>query len=349
MGAHPAGSVAREIQKEIHDRMSKIYVTGGELRRSVFRKLEEWQSSQKALIIELDLDKKTSRTCVEYVSPANVCSPDLPAIVFKSASLAGSKFYACTSTEVLVYQLPAFRLLHYISLPCFNDLHHVCPTARGTLLIAVTGLDLVVEVTTSGELVREWSVLGEDTWARFSRKVDYRRVPTTKPHLAHPNHVFQLEDEIWVTRLEQRDAISLSQPGRRIDIAVQRPHDGHLFNHSIYFTTVDGHIIVVNRQTLNVETAYDLTRMSGSTTEALGWCRGLIPLNQGFLWVGFTRIRPTKFRENLSWLKSGGFDEQVRRPTHLALYDLQRATCVDEILLEPHGIGVVFSLLPGGD
>ena len=287
--------------------MSKIYLTGGELRRSVFRKLEEWQSSQKAVILELDLKSKTSRPCVEYVSPPEVCPPDLPAILFKSASLADGKFYVCTSTEVLVYEVPEFRLLHYVSLPCFNDLHHVCPTRQGTLLVVVTGLDLVVEVSTEGELLREWSVIsGEDTWARFSREIDYREVPTTKPHHSHPNHVFQLEDEIWVTRFEQRDAISLTRPGRRIDIAVQRPHDGQVYGDSIYFSTVDGHIVVANRRTLQVEKIHNLNAMSGQGEQPLGWCRGLSPVDERFLWVGFTRVRPTKFRENLGWIKTAG-------------------------------------------
>ena len=326
--------------------MSKIYITGGEMRRSVFRKLAEWQSSRKAVIVELDLEAKTSRPCVEYVSPAEVCAEDLPAVLFKSASIAGDKLYACTSTEVLVYELPQFQLLHYVSLPCFNDLHHVAPTSRGTLLVVVTGLDMVAEVTTSGELVRDWSVVGEDTWARFSKDVDYRRVATTKPHRSHPNHVFQLGDEIFVTRFEQRDAISLSQPGRRIDIAVQRPHDGLVFSDSVYFTTVDGHIVLANRHTLKVEKTYDLSAMNGPSKQILGWCRGLLPIDERFLWAGFTRVRPTRFRENLSWIKSAGTSEKIYRPTHLALYDLQQSRCVDELPLEPHGVGVVFSLLP---
>jgi hypothetical protein len=88
----------------------------------------------------------------------------LPAILFKSVFLSDDKLFTCTSTEVLVYQLPGFQLLHYISLPCFNDLHHVYPTREGTLLVAVTGLDMVVEVGTAGEVIREWNVLGEDPW-----------------------------------------------------------------------------------------------------------------------------------------------------------------------------------------
>lgn len=324
--------------------MNRLYVSGGRLRSTIFRKLEEWQSSEQALLVELEPTKNQSRTCVEYVSPPEVCAEDLPAVLFKSASLQGNKLYTCTSTEVLVYELPSFRLLHYISLPCFNDLHHVCPTQQGTLLVAVTGLDMVVEITTLGELVREWDVLGGDPWARFSRQTDYRKIATTKPHQSHPNHVFELDREIWVTRLQQRDAICLTTPGLRIDIAIQRPHDGLIFGDKIYFTTVDGHIVIANRKTLQVDETIDLNQMSNEPGLPLGWCRGVLPLDERWLWVGFTRVRPTKFVENVAWVKNGYRNRH--RPSHLGLYDLKHRTCEQEIELEPHGIGVVFSLLP---
>jgi len=324
--------------------MNRLYVSGGRLRSTIFRKLEEWQSSEQALLVELEPTKNQSRTCVEYVSPPEVCAEDLPAVLFKSASLQGNKLYTCTSTEVLVYELPSFRLLHYISLPCFNDLHHVCPTQQGTLLVAVTGLDMVVEITTLGELVREWNVLGGDPWARFSRQTDYRKIATTKPHQSHPNHVFELDREIWVTRLQQRDAICLTTPGLRIDIAIQRPHDGLIFGDKIYFTTVDGHIVIANRKTLQVDETIDLNQMSNEPGLPLGWCRGVLPLDERWLWVGFTRVRPTKFVENVAWVKNGYRNRH--RPSHLGLYDLKHRTCEQEIELEPHGIGVVFSLLP---
>ena len=324
--------------------MNSFYVAGGRLRSTVFRKLEEWQSCEQALLIELDPAKNLSRNCIEYISPADVRPEELPAILFKSATLLGNKLYTCTSTEVLVYEVPSFRLLHYISLPCFNDLHHVCPTERGTLLVAVTGLDMVVEITPAGGLIREWNVLGEDPWARFSRETDYRKVPTTKPHRSHPNHVFELNGEVWVTRLHQRDAICLSKLGPRIDIAVQRPHDGYIFGDRIYFTTVDGHIVIASRKTLQVEQTIDLNQMSGQSGQVLGWCRGVLPLDERRLWVGFTRVRPTKFVENVAWIRNGY--SHRHRPSHVALYDLERKTCEQEIELEPHGIGVVFSLLP---
>jgi hypothetical protein len=324
--------------------MNKFYISGGRLRSTLFRKLEEWQSCDRALLIELDPATNQSRPCVEYVSPPEVCPEELPAILFKSAAVQRNKLYACTSTEVLIYELPSFRLQHYISLPCFNDVHHVCPTERGTLLVVVTGLDMVVEVTLEGSIVREWNVLGEDPWARFSRQIDYRKVPTTKPHRSHPNHAFEIDQEVWVTRLQQRDAICLSRPGPCIDIAVQRPHDGCLAGDRIYFTTVDGHIVIVSRKTLQVEETIDLNQINGQSGQALGWCRGILPLDERWLWVGFTRVRPTRFAENVQWIKNP--QSHQHRPSHVALYDLQRKRCEQEIELEPHGVGVVFGLLP---
>lgn len=321
---------------------TKIYISGGRQRSSLFRKLEEWQSSEQALLIELDPATSKSAARVAYVSPPEVCADELPAITFKSATLQQNKLYACTSTEVMIYEVPSFQRLHYISLPCFNDLHHVCPTGRGTLVVAVTGLDMVVEITLAGELVRQWNVLGENPWERFSRDVDYRKVPTTKPHRSHPNHVFELDGGLWVTRLIQRDAICLTKPGPRIDIAIQRPHDGYIFGDRIYFTTVDGHVVIANSKNLQVERTIDLNQMSHTPGQVLGWCRGVLPLDERWLWAGFTKIRPTKLVENLAWIKNGRPQD---RASHVALYDLEHKKCELEIETTSHGVGVVFSLL----
>ena len=323
--------------------MNDIYVVGGHVRQNVFRKLNEWQSCDKGFIIQLNPKQEKSKVCVEYVSPQAVCADDTPAILFKSAYLENDTLYACTSTEVMIYKLPDFRCITHLSLPCFNDLHHVCPTGRGTLAIAVTGLDMVVEITMDGQVVREWSVLGEDIWSRFSRDIDYRKVPTTKPHQSHPNHVFQLGGELWVTRCFQKDAICLTKPGERIDVAVERPHDGYLFADSVYFTTVNGHIVVVDQKTLKTRQVYNLNEMHPGPSQVLGWCRGLLPIDERFIWVGFTRVRPTLFKENLAWIRKS---VARHKASHIALYDLETRKCVQEIALEPHGIGVVFSLFP---
>jgi hypothetical protein len=322
--------------------MSDFYISGGQFRSSVFQKLEEWESCKRAMLVKIDPFTKTSVKALEYESPKEAAAPDLPAILFKYASAQGNRLYACTATEVLVYDLPSFRLAHYISLPIFNDLHHVYYSQRrGTLLVAVTGLDIVAEVALDGTLLREWDVMGEDTWSIHSKDIDYRRVPTTKPHRAHANYVFELGDEIWVTRSHQREAISLDDPTRKINIAIQRPHEGFLFHDFLHFTTVDGHIVLVNPRTLQTERIHDLHKMAGALEEPLGFCRGLHPLDERFAWVGFTRIRPTKFRENMSWVRH---PTKTHRRSHISLFDLHKGTRVDEIETEPHGIGVISNI-----
>lgn len=322
--------------------MSELYVVGGALRGSLFKELPEWNFYRKALILKVKPEANTAETMVDYLSRAEACPAECPSILFKSATVANDKMYVCTQTEVLVYQLPNFELLHYVSLPSFNDLHHVRPTSTGNLLIVVTGLDLVAEVTLAGEVLREWSVVGEDTWSSFSRDIDYRKVLDTKPHKSHANYVFQLGDEVWVTRFHQRDAISLTKPGRRIDIAVQRPHDGRVVGDWIYFTTVDGRVVVVRRHTLEVEEVFDLNVIDNPQKSVLGWCRGIAVMDKDKVWVGFSRVRSTRFKENLAWAKHGFGDRY--KSTHMSLYDLRERTCLDEIDLEPYGLAALFSL-----
>lgn len=320
---------------------NNLYVTGGQQKNRI--ETDEWRQYGKGVIVRVSLDTDHAENCVEYVSPPEVCPEEEPSITFKSGALRGNKLYVCTSTEVLIYEVPTFKQTGYISLPCFNDLHHVYPTKEGNLLLANTGLDMVVEVTTDGEMLREWNVLGKNPWAQFSSKVDYRKVATTKPHKSHPNHVFKIGDQIWVTRFEQRDAVCLDSTDDRIKIDIQRPHDGTPYKGFIYFTTVDGHLVVANQQTLKVEEVINLRDSNGDGV-LLGWCRGLKIVDQTKIWIGFSRFRPTKFRENISWIKNGF--KAVRKPTHIALYDLVKKERIREINLEPAGINTVFSILP---
>ena len=175
------------------------------------------------------------------------------------------------------------------------------------------------------------------------REIDYRRIPETKPHRSHPNHVFLLDDEVWVTRFDQRDAISLTRPGRRIDIAVQRPHDGHVVDDWIYFSTVDGHVVVANRHTLKVDEIINLNTIDNEQKLVLGWCRGIAVMEKNQVWVGFSRIRTTRFKENLVWAKHG-FETRNKTQSYRSLRFGRRKKCLDEINLETYGVDVIFSV-----
>jgi hypothetical protein len=282
---------------------------------------------------------------VRYASPPEACPDERPSFVFKAGTLADGRLYACTQTEVLVYGVPGFELERRISLPCFNDVHHVTPTPCGTLLVANTGLDMVVELSLRGEVLNEWSALDEDPWQRFERGTDYRKLASTKPHRSHPNYVFLLGGEIWTTRFEQRDAVSLTRPGRRIELPGAQPHDGVLHGDTLYFTQVDGRVVLVDAASLRTRRVLDLARM-GPDQKLLGWCRGIHVPDPDHVVVGFSRLRETRFRENLAWLQS-----KVRTgrpagcyPSRVALYDLVAEKLVWEHPTEDVGLDIVFSI-----
>jgi hypothetical protein len=126
---------------------------------------------------------------------------------------------------------------------------------------------------------------------------------------------------------------------RRIPIGLERLHDGLVSDGLVYFTTVDGKIAIADAERLEVVEVVDLTTMSPSDTR-LGWCRG-VHVEGTMAWVGFSRIRPTKFRENVGWVVRG-----FRRDagTHLGVYDLRERRLMTEFPLEDSGLGAVFSV-----
>jgi hypothetical protein len=318
-----------------------LYAAGGRQRTRLIQTEDEWNLYERALILQVNVADGTASVCVEYQSPPEVCPSEKPSFLFKTAALHEGVLYVCSSTEVLAYEIPGFRQVGYVSLPRFNDLHHVNREANGKLLVANTGLDTVVECDLQGKVWREWSVLGEDPWERFSRTTDYRKIATTKPHRAHPCHVFQLGEDIWVTRGDLGDALCLTRPGR-ISVAQVGIHDGHLFQGHLYFTTVDGTIVIVDAGTLQKVDVIDLKPIHLPERALLGWCRGLLIANEREIWVGFTRIRKTKFKEKVNWIKHVFHDTE--KPTHIALYDIVAKKCLDEIDLERNGLNVIFSI-----
>lgn len=320
-----------------------LLITGGEQRRprTITAGSGHWYKYARGRLLSVDTSTGSVENLLTYESPADVVAEDEPAILFKQGTMADGLMYLTTQTEVIIYDYPDLTIKHYISLPRFNDVHHVRPTGRGTLLVVNTGLDQLLELDLDGGIVNEWNTLGKDPWVRFDAAVDYRKVSSTKPYESHPNHVFTLDDEVFVTRFKQKDAVSIEDPSRRIDIGVERVHDGVVHGDHVYFTAVNGHIAVVNKDTLETVELVDLSTIEPDN-RLLGWCRGIAPDDTG-VWVGFSRLRPTAVRENIAWVKSG-FRKSM--PTHIARYDLTTRTLEQRIELEEHDFNAVFSIFP---
>jgi hypothetical protein len=322
-----------------------IWIVGGE-QRGVPHWTREWKLYKKALVVKAEAGRV--ERVLEYESPPEHCPDDSPSIVFKAASITKNRAYLCTQTEILICDFPSFAIQKIISLPCFNDVHHVAVAPDGRLFVAVTGLDAVAELAPDGTLLRLVSVVGGSVWDRFSPTADYRKVHTTKPHHAHPNFVFFLDGHPWVTRFEQRDAIPLDgrANGREIFHLGEEPvHDGYVVGRHVYFTTVDGFILRFDLAS-GERQSFALPAMRGSYCDRpLGWCRGILPLGES-IWVGFSRVRFTTLRHNLDWIRRGfrHIERLPPAPTRIACYDLAKHLLVEEIDVEQQGVNTIFSI-----
>ena len=337
-----------------------LRVVGGRQRAPQgMRELDQrWYGYGAGVVVELEAG--SVRTVLEYASAPGTCGPDDP-VLFKSATLNGDRLYATTQTEVVVLDWPELRQVGHVSHPMLNDVHHVLPTAEGTLLVAVSGHDAVAELSLDGDLVALWSIDPDRPEVAIEPGRDYRHGCDLKPHAIHPNYLFRLPGdracagagdgdgrageaggELWVTRFEARDAVAVHRPERRIAIDRERCHDGVVHDGRVFFTTVDGHVVEVDASTLQVRAEHRLAGRRDDTL--LGWCRGLLFVGDHHAAVGFSRIRHTRFRQTLSWVRNG---LTASEPTRVALYDTRTWALVDERDLEGAGCNAVFSILPG--
>lgn len=273
-----------------------------------------------------------------YRSPEDRIAPG-GSIQFGAGSLYQQKFYVPSRTEVLVYNLPEVNIEKIYSHPTFNDIHHV--TIKDNLIyICNTGLELIQTMNLQGDLLAEHNAGISDTWKRFSRDIDYRLVPTTKPHETHTNYIFFLEEELWCTRFMARDAVCLTADRPKIDLSIGRggPHDGLVQGDYIYFTLTDGYIVIVNKHSLQVEEIIDLNQISNYKV-LLGWCRG-IEIIGGKAYVGFSALRSSIYREYGLWIKHG------KKPlcSRVAEYDLHTKTLTKELPIAQDTGAAIFTI-----
>ena len=327
----------------------KLIITGGrqaDSKLSYFNK--EWNNGIEGVIFEYDPKKNLIEEKISYKTPLENRPIDNYSISFKSGSIHNNKLYVTTLTEILIFDLPEYKLVDIISLNIFNDLHHVIYHEEN-LFIVITGLDLVVKFSLNEKKIKTfYNCYPEiNTWERFDKNKDYRKINTTKPHLSHPNHVSIFQDKVLVTRYKQQDALIFSMEGKvldKINLNKGIPHDGAIFNESFIYTTVNGNIIEVNKSDFSIKKITDLNFHS-KDGRSLGWCRGYQKL-ESLNYVGYSRIRPTKFVENIKWLGSKLTDKvKLKMPTRIECYNENYSKIKNTIDLESYKMNWVFSIL----
>jgi hypothetical protein len=225
----------------------------------------------------------------------------------------------------------------------FNDLHFA-GSINGKKLVAITGIDHIGEIITQ-EKIRLFPVMDNGNCQPPSDNKDYR-VISTKPHHSHPNHVFQLNGDMWATRFRQKDAICLNDPSKKINIGVARPHDGIVRQDRLYFTTVNGLILVYDTSNLRLISKHNIASLYKKFSP--GWCRGLEVIDD-YAYVGFSTLRWTYSLENIKYFAKNvlSFGKKLKKnlPSRIVKFDMRKQRIIDEMVFEGHEIGQVFSIL----
>ncbi|TNE88270.1 MAG: hypothetical protein EP330_15215 [Deltaproteobacteria bacterium] len=216
-----------------------------------------------------------------------------------------------------------------------SDLHSVAPRAAGGAWVTSTGIDAVLGVDEHGAVVERWD-LGT---RRVDGDVRGRAYRDLKPHEVHPNLAAEWGDTLWVTCFEEQRA--RSRDGREIAFPEGPPHDGHVREGLVWFTTVTGHVIAVDPADGRRVEHYDLNEMAG-VANPLGWCRGVEVLGD-LVYVGMTQLRASAHREVARRLLRGA--EGVPLPSRIVVFSRANREIVREIAYGNRAGGTIHAIL----
>jgi len=318
----------------------RFIVTGAKRNDSEFS-MENLAGSYQSTIYEIDFDNESIVKKYVEESPDWNIYPEEYSFSFRGCTLAGDVFYTCNHSEILKIDKKSFNVIDRISSTVFNDLHHV-DLINGKIAFASTGIDHI-GFWEDGE-VELHSVLPEGEGRVLDKEVDYRKI-STKPHMSHPNYIFEIDGKTWITRFQQKDAICLEEPDKRMDIGFERPHDGLVVDGKVYFTTVNGSIVIFDAETQEKLEVHDLQSLYSQPK--IGWCRGIEVVGD-YAYVGLSRVRKTRSLENLGFIADGwnAMIDSVKKipPARIVKYDLKRRKIIKEMNFKNSQLSVLFSI-----
>lgn len=324
---------------------SKWWVSGGILDEASADETSGSQRLREARLVEIDVTHGTTATRLSYCTPEHLRPKDQASITYLAMHQEADRLYLCTRTEGFIHSCSDLKQIASFSHPLMHDVHHLRPFGDH-IAVTSTGLDAVLLFDAQTlELKEKHPVISDSNLEKLGADQDYRTIYSTKPHTSHPNYLFVLDDQLWVTRFEQGDAVALHTEGQ-ITVADAKIHDGLPADDGrLYFTTVTGQIIAIDPRSRTSE-IYDLNVIEQSVYP-LGWCRGLW-VEQGIAAVGFSRFRKTRYDENLK-----GFAEITHNDdgspflsTRIVWYDLNKRCKIASHFFNAEELGAVFGILP---
>lgn len=281
-----------------------------------------------AVLAALDPATGALETALTWRSPGP-CDPDRVGHRFGAPSADGDGLVLCTERDVL--RIRDGEVTERWTHPWMADLHHA-RSVDGRLVAVSTGADGVL-----GQDGMFRSVVGGSAPSEDLRCVERR-------DRAHPNHVAVALGRTWVTRGTLGDVLCL-EDGRVVPIADVIVHDGWVEGDHAWFTAVDGRLLQVD---LALGRVVRTLRLEADGDEPLGWCRGLAVCD-GVAWVGFSRLRATRLRRNLAWVRGRlrGRPFATRRPTRVEGYRLADGRRIASFPVAAVGLDALFGVIAG--
>lgn len=322
-----------------------LLISGGCLRPNGFE-LGEGRYYQSARLVKLDLTSGQFSLMLQKDEGGEHYPREHPNLQFTCGQVVDDSLWLPTDTEVFHYTLPELTLRKVISHPCFHNVHSVS-IINQQLVITSTGLDNIVLCDPqSGDIQSIINTQGKDPWHRFDRSFDYRLVHSTRPHDSHPNYVFQLEGNLWVTRCTQEDAVNLTDVSDRIDIDLggdKGVHDGHFYNGKLIFTQVDGVLLICDPQERKMIELFD--PFARHSNRPMGWCRGLFIDGDDF-YIGYSKLRKTTMGSRLKFLSQGNFKYASGNNALIVKVNM-RSREVQQTYVTPDGlIDAIYGIMP---
>lgn len=282
---------------------TNLLVTGGVLRPDGYN-LGEGKYYGCAKLVHINIKTGQFSELLSVADGTHNFPDEHPNLEFTVGAVDKDNLWLAMDTEIRLYTYPQLQLIKTFSHPCFHNIHSVA-IHDDELYVTSTGIDLVLVLDKyNGAIKQYFNVEGKPIWHRYSQTTDYRKVHSTRPHDSHPNYVFWIDEQPWVTRCTQEDAVLLSDVSKRIDISgpdkVISVHDGIVHGDYVYFTSVDSCIVIADTKTYQVVETFNLSNLKGYGG-LRGWCRGLY-ISGDIFYVGFSRLRKTRRLDKIEWV-----------------------------------------------
>src|SRR5262249_10553852 len=129
-----------------------------------------------AAAIVVDWESKKILREFLYTSPPEQHNPQQ----FAFGQVLDQHLAVVTYSEVLFVRLATWEVERTVTVPHFNDLHHIL-VREDELWVCNTGLQAVHKMTLDGRVLDTVSTTETPTWTTYNRAEDYR-VRNTKPH-----------------------------------------------------------------------------------------------------------------------------------------------------------------------